>query len=145
MLLLRFYLHRLVQAVLHNQKWFQQLFQNLLTNALKYNRPGVPPVITIACRVVKGKEARPDLPTDEGNQSFYLIEVKDNGIGFPQENAAQIFNVFTRLHGNSEYKGTGVGLSIAQKVVHNHGGHIWAEGRPGEGATFYILLPANRD
>jgi signal transduction histidine kinase len=70
------------------------------------------------------------------------IPVRDNGIGFPQEDAERIFNVFTRLHGNSEYRGTGVGLSIVQKVVDNHHGYIWAESTPGEGATFRILLPA---
>jgi signal transduction histidine kinase len=70
-----------------------------------------------------------------------LIEVKDNGIGFDQEDAERIFTVFTRLHGNTEYRGTGVGLSIAQKVVQNHGGYIWAESSPGKGATFKILLP----
>jgi signal transduction histidine kinase len=71
-----------------------------------------------------------------------LIEVKDNGIGFAQEDAERIFNVFTRLHGNAEYKGTGVGLSIARKVVENHNGYIWAESNPENGSTFKIVLPA---
>jgi light-regulated signal transduction histidine kinase (bacteriophytochrome) len=70
-----------------------------------------------------------------------LIAVQDNGIGFNPEDADRIFNVFTRLHGNTEYKGTGVGLSIARKVVENHHGYIWAESQPGEGATFNVLLP----
>jgi signal transduction histidine kinase len=73
---------------------------------------------------------------------YHLIEVRDNGIGFEQADAERIFNVFTRLHGNAEYRGTGVGLSIAQKIVENHGGYIWAQSKPGEGATFSVLLPA---
>jgi signal transduction histidine kinase len=73
---------------------------------------------------------------------YHLIEVKDNGIGFEQKDANRIFNLFTRLHGNSEYRGTGVGLSIVSKVAENHGGFVMAEGKPGEGATFKVLLPA---
>jgi signal transduction histidine kinase len=68
--------------------------------------------------------------------------VRDHGIGFEKEDAERIFNVFTRLHGNAEYKGSGVGLSIARKVVENHHGYIWAESQPGEGSTFKVLLPA---
>ena len=75
------------------------------------------------------------------SQEFHLIEVKDNGIGFDQADAERIFNVFQRLHGNAEYKGTGIGLSIARKVVQNHHGYIWAESAPNKGSTFRVLLP----
>lgn len=120
----------------------QQLFENLIGNALKYSKEDITPEIRVTFRLVKGDEAR-DVPAASINSSrmYHLITVQDNGIGFHQEDAERIFNVFTRLHGNSEYKGTGVGLSIAQKVVQNHGGYIWADGIPGEGATFNILLP----
>jgi hypothetical protein len=70
------------------------------------------------------------------------LEVKDNGIGFAQKDADRIFNVFTRLHNNTEYPGTGVGLSIARKVAENHNGYLWAESVPDSGATFKVLLPA---
>jgi signal transduction histidine kinase len=80
---------------------------------------------------------------EEGKRQYHLIEIKDNGIGFPQKDAERIFNVFTRLHSNEQAKGTGVGLSIVRKVVENHGGYIWAESEPGMGATFKMLLPVN--
>lgn len=125
-----------------NRRQLQQLFQNLISNALKYSKPDVPPVINITSRRVKGNEVQVPLPSTYGDRSFHFIEVSDNGIGFEQQYAEQIFKMFQRLHGKSEYSGTGVGLSIARKVVENHQGHIWAESEPGKGATFKILLPA---
>jgi signal transduction histidine kinase len=118
------------------------LFCNLITNALKYSRQGITPQIGIASKKVLGHEVPAHLKSHEGNRCYHLIEVVDNGIGFDPEDAERIFNVFTRLHGNTEYKGTGVGLSIARKVAENHQGYIWAESRPSEGATFKVLLPA---
>jgi signal transduction histidine kinase len=102
----------------------------------------VSPEIHISSRLANAHDKSVHITGDNTNKQYHLIEVKDNGIGFDQEDAERIFNVFTRLHGNAEYKGTGVGLSIARKVVENHNGFIWAENRPGEGATFKILLPA---
>jgi PAS domain S-box-containing protein len=128
--------------VIHgNGRQFQQLFQNLVSNALKYSRPGLPPAVTITHRIVKGSEMPEHQPTGDPGRRFHLIEVVDNGIGFDQKDAERIFNVFTRLHGNSEFRGTGVGLSIARKVVDNHGGLIWATSKPGEGSVFHLLLP----
>jgi light-regulated signal transduction histidine kinase (bacteriophytochrome) len=124
-----------------HRRQFQQLFQNLISNALKYNRPGVPPTVHISATVVKGKDTEHPIAQEYGDKQFYLIEVKDNGIGFNQEDAERIFHVFTRLHGNAEYKGTGVGLSIVRKVVENHNGYIWAQSKEGDGATFKVLLP----
>jgi PAS domain S-box-containing protein len=119
----------------------QQLFENLIGNALKYSREGVPPVVQITSTLSKGSKTGIPAAVLDGDRTYHLIEVRDNGIGFAQEDAERIFTVFTRLHGNTEYKGTGVGLSIAQKVVQNHGGYIWAESKSGKGATFKILLP----
>ncbi len=124
-----------------HQRQLQQLFHNLLSNALKYGKPGVHPEIQIRHQQVSGQSAADHLPLEDREKVFHLMEVRDNGIGFQTEDAERIFNVFTRLHGNTEYRGTGVGLSIVRKVVSNHSGSIWAEGRPGEGASFYILLP----
>jgi PAS domain S-box-containing protein len=125
-----------------NKRQIQQLLQNLVSNALKYSKAGVAPQIRITCRKVTAAEAKADLPV-EGSKPYYLLEVHDNGIGFEQADAERIFNVFTRLHGNAEYKGNGVGLSIVRKVVENHNGFVWAESVPGEGATFKVLLPVN--
>lgn len=124
-----------------HKRQIQQVFQNLIGNALKYSKPDVPPVIDISSSTITGKEVAMHVSAEEINTAFYLVEVKDNGVGFKQEDADRIFNVFTRLHGNTEYRGTGVGLSIVKKVVENHKGHVWAESRLGEGATFKLLFP----
>jgi signal transduction histidine kinase len=114
-----------------------QLFRNLVGNALKYQRPGIPPIIRINSHKSTGQRNI----TGEFSRSYYEIHVSDNGIGFEQKEAEKIFNVFHRLHGNAEYKGSGVGLAIARKVAQNHGGFIQAESRPREGALFKVFLP----
>jgi PAS domain S-box-containing protein len=113
------------------RRQLQQVFQNLISNALKYSKRDVPPHITIMASEVT-----------ENEKAYHLIAVKDNGIGFEQEYADKIFQMFTRLHGKAEYSGTGVGLSIVKKVLENHNGFIKAESTPGEGSTFAVLLPA---
>lgn len=80
------------------------------------------------------------LVNDEAGNA--VLSVRDNGIGFPPEHATRIFEVFTRLHSRGDYPGTGVGLALCQRIVERHGGRIWAEGRPGEGAAFHVHLPA---
>ncbi|OLY92490.1 Histidine kinase-, DNA gyrase B-, and HSP90-like ATPase [Cnuella takakiae] len=124
-----------------NRRQFQQLFQNLISNAIKYSKAGQKPIVNINAQIVIGGKVKSDLPLNESGKAYHLLEVRDNGIGFNQEDAERIFNVFTRLHGKAEYSGTGVGLSIVKKVVENHSGYIWAESTPGEGSTFKILLP----
>jgi PAS domain S-box-containing protein len=125
-----------------NRRQLQQLFQNLISNALKYSKPDVTPAVIITSQTITAADAPIDLPAEQDTKRFHLLQVKDNGIGFEQEYANKIFEMFQRLHGKAEYSGTGVGLSIVRKVVENHQGYIWAEGQPGEGASFYILLPA---
>jgi light-regulated signal transduction histidine kinase (bacteriophytochrome) len=126
-----------------DKRQLEQAFQNLVGNALKYVKPGVAPLVKIGCSKVMGKETSLQLPEKDDEKTFYCISIKDNGIGFEQEYAERIFNVFTRLHGTAEYQGTGIGLSIVRKVIENHHGHIWAESQPGEGATFKVLLPVD--
>jgi signal transduction histidine kinase len=123
-----------------HRRQLQQLFQNLISNALKYNKPDLPSEIHIHSRLANAREME-HIKAENANKQYYLIEVRDNGIGFDPADAERIFNIFTRLHGNAEYKGTGVGLSIARKVVENHDGYIWGESKPGEGSAFKILLP----
>jgi len=124
-----------------NNTQIRQLFQNLLSNALKFSRPGVAPQISISACIMQGYETDFNLPIEKLKQRFQYIEVHDNGIGFEQQYADKIFQVFQRLHGKEKYKGSGIGLSIVQKVVENQNGYIKAEGIPGEGSTFKILLP----
>jgi len=114
------------------RRQLQQLFQNLISNALKYSKEGNPPAIRITAEEVVEK-----------NIPYHLIKVIDNGIGFDQEYSEKIFQMFTRLHGKSQYSGTGVGLSIVKKVVENHDGFIRAKSAPGEGAEFCIYLPSD--
>ena len=120
----------------------QQLFQNLISNALKYYSPDISPVVSIHSKLIDSKQAELIFPGNSEKQPYHLIEVVDNGIGFEQVHADKIFQMFTRLHGVSEYPGTGVGLSIAQKVAENHQGRIFAESEPGRGSNFKFYLPA---
>ena len=119
----------------------RQMLQNLISNALKYVYPDRTPFISISAQKVLGRESGLPVPADKGNENYYAIKISDNGIGFDSKDADRIFNVFQRLHGKAEYSGTGVGLAIVKKVVDNHMGFINAEGKPGEGACFTILLP----
>ncbi len=113
-----------------------QLLQNLIGNALKFNRPGVPPVITV-------EGTCPPVIEDEAVAAPRMCEitVADNGIGFDKKYLDRIFTPFQRLHGKNEYEGTGMGLAICRKVVERHGGSITARSQPDIGTTFLISLP----
>ena len=126
-----------------NKRQIQQLFFNLIANSLKYSKAGIPPVIEITHRLVRAEDVRSHLPLVKSSAAYHLIEVQDNGVGFEQKDAERIFQVFTRLYSHTEYRGTGIGLSIVRKVAENHGGWVWAESRPEEGARFLIALPAD--
>lgn len=121
----------------------RQLFQNLISNAIKFQKPDVPPEIVISSTLV-AEPALEDLVISENSGPYYKISVTDNGIGFDVKYLDRIFNIFQRLHGRSEYRGTGIGLAICRKIVENHGGAITASSKPGEGATFYVVLPENQ-
>lgn len=115
-----------------------QLFTNIFSNALKFSKPDVSPEITITTELVEGHTFGQVAKADK---IFHKISVSDNGIGFEPEHKYKIFEVFQRLHGRSEYSGTGIGLAICKKIVDNHEGAISAESELDKGATFNIYLP----
>jgi signal transduction histidine kinase len=117
-----------------------QLFLNLISNSLKFTRPGVQPVVSINSFVVDPEEvAIRKFPPD---REYVKVVCKDNGIGFDNNNAEKIFTIFQRLRGRSEFEGAGIGLAVCKKVVEGHHGTIEAFGIPDEGATFEIILPS---
>jgi PAS domain S-box-containing protein len=129
----------------------RQLFQNLIGNGLKFSKPDVPPVIKIWSEVNEQKDSnisgafRFDLDAmSELPQGFCRICVEDNGIGFDERYLDRIFTVFQRLHGRTEYEGSGVGLAVCRKIVERHNGHITATSKLGSGAKFIITLPLNQ-
>lgn len=106
------------------------LFQNLISNGLKFHRPDLPPVVQVSA---------------EEKENFLEITVEDNGVGFDEKYLDRIFELFQRLHGRGEFEGTGIGLAIARKIVERHGGEIVARSAPQEGTTFLIRLPFTQE
>ena len=111
--------------VMADQTQLAQVFQNLISNAIKF-RDANPPLIHIS--------ARADGPN-------WLFSVKDNGIGIEPQYKDRIFVIFQRLHTREEYPGTGIGLALCQRIVNRHGGEIWFDSNPGDGSTFYFTIP----
>lgn len=116
----------------------RQLFQNLLSNSLKFTREGVPPVITIAAEKVTEKSFDSEASV---TGKYCRITVTDNGIGFNEIYLDKIFKIFQSLNDRNAYEGTGIGLAIANKIIEKHNGIITAKSSPGNGASFIIVLP----
>lgn len=116
----------------------RQLLQNLIGNALKYHKSGVPPVVTVSAALVNDT-----LPAGE-TLPICRVTVEDCGIGFDEKYLDRIFAVFQRLHGRNEYEGTGIGLAVCRKIVERHGGSITATSTLGEGAVFVVSLPVQQ-
>ena len=108
----------------------RQVFANLVSNAVKFSLRQARPVVEIGSGSL------------DGDVMYY---VKDNGVGFDEKYSHKLFSVFQRLHSEEEFEGTGVGLALVQRVIHRHGGKIWAEGKPGEGAAFFFTLPRRNE
>ncbi|PSL48351.1 phospho-acceptor domain-containing protein [Chitinophaga niastensis] len=118
-----------------------QLFYNLLGNALKFITPSRTPVIHISASMMREADML-EFPVLDADKDYYEIVVSDNGIGFDQIYADKIFQIFQRLNDRATFEGTGIGLALCNKIVLNHRGHIYAKGKPGEGASFVVILPA---
>jgi light-regulated signal transduction histidine kinase (bacteriophytochrome) len=113
-----------------------QLFDNIISNSVKYQKESTPLAIKITSEISGLQES------SEPDKKYFIISVADNGIGFDQKYAHKIFEIFQRLHGKDEYSGTGIGLAICKKIVQNHGGFISALGTEDVGTTISIYLPA---
>ena len=120
-----------------------QLIYNLLGNAIKFSGNNLQPVITIGSRILNINEVSNHAGLNP-SLSYCEISFKDNGIGFDQQFADEIFLIFHTLNSNLQYSGTGIGLALCRKIVDNHHGKIIAEGKVNEGASFYIILPVKQ-
>ena len=120
----------------------RQVFQNLISNALKFSKSGTPPVVTIRGQGM-AKRSFMSMPQENGPDAS--ITIADNGIGFYWNASANIFNIFQRLHSKDKYEGTGIGLAITKKIIEKHNGIIRADSKEGDGSTFTIILPSTQN
>lgn len=120
----------------------KRLFQNIISNGIKFRNQQVSPVISITGKVISAEEAILEFTINPEFQTYVRLEITDNGIGFDEKYAEQIFNIFQRLHGRMEFEGTGIGLAICRKIVDNNKGAIKAQSKEGVGSKFIMILPS---
>jgi len=118
-----------------------QLFYNLINNALKFSDPSRKPEISITAKKLDDAAIKTQIHEPKTGSTYYDIAVSDNGIGFDTKYAEQIFLIFKKLHAKEIYPGSGIGLSICRSIAANHEGAIFVESKPGEGSTFHIIIP----
>jgi signal transduction histidine kinase/CHASE3 domain sensor protein len=119
----------------------KRLFQNLINNAIKFHKPNEAPIVEVTGMKIKPQEVRREFAVMLPLTSYVMISIKDNGIGFDEKFTDKIFNIFQRLHGRTEYEGTGIGLAICRKIVINHRGFITAKSKENVGSEFIVILP----
>jgi len=119
------HLRNIPESIVGDESRIRQVFQNLVTNGLKFTKEGEPPVITV---------------TGSEDERSYKFSVSDNGIGIEPEYLDKIFLMFKKLHSENKYQGTGIGLSICKKVIDQHKGSLWVESVHGEGSTFHFTI-----
>tara|TARA_R110002049_G_scaffold159460_3_gene324436 strand:- start:4022 stop:5446 length:1425 start_codon:yes stop_codon:yes gene_type:complete len=122
----------------------RQLFQNIISNAIKYKKQDSKPIIKIKSKIVNGDKLIKKIPIVISD-NFLEITITDNGIGFDEKYLDRIFTIFQRLHGRSEYSGTGIGLALCKRVVDNHSGYLTAKSEKDKGSTFLIYLPIDKN
>ncbi len=119
----------------------KRLFQNLINNAIKFHKLNEVPIVEVSSKIVKYQEIKREFAVTMPDTTYVMIKVKDNGIGFNEKFTERIFNIFQRLHGRTEYEGTGIGLAICRKIVSNHKGYITARSKENIGSEFIVILP----
>jgi hypothetical protein len=134
--------HDPLPTVMADSVQLEQVFQNLIGNALKF-RGDAAPRIHIAAECEEDAKSRSDVTVGATSETATMcrFSVRDEGIGIDPKHADEIFQVFRRLHTRDEYEGTGIGLAICKRIVERHGGRIWVESEPGEASTFFFTLP----
>ncbi|MGZ7159317.1 MAG: sensor histidine kinase, partial [Methanobacterium sp.] len=120
--------HDKLPNVMGDAGQLQRVFQNIISNAIKFRKTEEPLKINISVCLNKEKDK-------------FVFSVRDNGIGIEEQYLKRIFTIFQRLHTRDVYEGTGIGLSIVKRIVERHGGHIWVESEFGKGSIFYFMLP----
>jgi signal transduction histidine kinase/CHASE3 domain sensor protein len=130
-----------IPSVTGEKTQIKRLFQNLINNAIKFHKPNEAPVVEVTGMTMKPQDIRQEFAVVLPPSSYVMISVKDNGIGFDERFTEKIFNIFQRLHGRTDYEGTGIGLAICRKIVINHRGFITARSKQNVGSEFVVILP----